>query len=60
MMIQKLASIYIKTGQVDKAKNLYEKIVMQGAVTPDIYYEYAILSMKTGDFDQAEKIFKKV
>ncbi len=60
MMIQKLASIYVKMGKSEEAKALYENLMKQGAVTPDIYCEYAMLCMSTNDFDNAERIFKKV
>ncbi len=59
-MSRKLASIYIKIRQYANAKNLYEKIIMQGNVSFEIYYEFAQLCAKTNDMDKAEKILKKV
>ena len=59
-MIRKLANIYIKVGKFLNAKELYEKIIKQGNVSHDIYYEYAQICMKTQDNDKAEKILKKV
>ena len=59
-MSRKLASIYVKVGQFVKAKELYEKILIQGNVSFEIYYEFAHICVKTGDMDKAEKILKKV
>lgn len=59
-MLRKLASIYVKINQFGNAKALYEKILIQGNVTPEIYYEFAHLCVKTNDMDKAEKILKKV
>ncbi len=59
-MLRKLASIYVKINQFANAKVLYEKILIQGNVTPEIYYEFAHLCVKTNDMDKAEKILKKV
>ncbi len=59
-MMRKLASIYIKVQQFANSKALYEKILLQGNVSPEIYYEYAHLCVKTKDIDKAEKILKKV
>ena len=42
------------------AKELYEKILLQGNVSFEIYYEFAHICVKTGDMDKAEKILKKV
>ena len=35
-------------------------MIRLGKIPPDIYYNYALLCMKTGDKDKAETIFKKV
>ena len=59
-MLRKLASIYVKIHQFGNAKALYEKILIQGNVSFDIYYEFAHLCVKTDDMDKAEKILKKV
>ena len=53
-MLRKLASIYIKIGQLSNAKLLYEKILIQGNVSHEIYYEYAHLCVRTNDMDKAE------
>ena len=59
-MARKLASIYMKIGKYLNAKELYEKIIKQGNVSYEIYYEFAHLCAKTNDTDKAEKILKKV
>lgn len=59
-MSQKLADIYMKVNQPLHARELYEKIIMQGNVSPDLYYEFAHICVKTGDLDKAEQILKKV
>ena len=56
----KLASLYIKTGKLNKAKEVYEKILLKNKVTPDILHQYAILSSTLCDSDTAEKMLKKV
>jgi len=60
IMHQKLANLYVRTGQPAKAKEIYERIMTQGTVTADVYYEYAMICTQTGDLDIAEKILKKV
>lgn len=60
MMMQKLANLYLKTNQPLKAKEIYERIINQGIVSSDIYYEYALICVNTGDIDIAETILKKV
>lgn len=60
LMSQKLANLYLKTDQPQKAKEIYEQILANGIVSPDIYYEYALICVKTDDIDIAEKILKKV
>jgi tetratricopeptide (TPR) repeat protein len=59
-MLQKLADLYLKTEQPAKAKEVYERIITQGIVSAEIYYEYAMICAKTNDLDIAEKILKKV
>ncbi len=59
-MSRKLANIYIKVGKLLNAKELYEKIIRQGNVSHEIYYEFAHICSKTNDSDKAEKILKKV
>ena len=59
-MSRKLANIYIKIGKFLNAKELYEKIIRQGNVSHEIYYEFAHICAKTNDSDKAEKILKKV
>lgn len=59
-MSRKLANIYIKVGKLLNAKELYEKIIRQGNVSHEIYYEFAHICVKTNDGDKAEKILKKV
>lgn len=60
LMSQKLADLYLKTAQPQRAKEIYERIIANGIVSPEIYYEYAITCVRTGDIDIAEKILKKV
>ena len=57
---QKLASLYIKTNQLVKAKDIYERILLKNKVTADILHQYAILSSSLCDTDTAEKMLKKV
>ena len=59
-MGQKLASLYLKIGQPMKAKEIYEKILVQGNASFDVYYEFAHICRITKDMDKAEKILKKV
>ena len=59
-MSQKLASLYMKINQPLNAKEIYEKIILGGSVSFEIYYEFAHICAKTGDMDKAEKILKKV
>lgn len=59
-MLRKLANIYLKVGRLMNAKELYEKIIRQGNVSHEIYYEFAHICAKTNDSDKAEKILKKV
>jgi len=59
-MTQKLAGLYLKINQPLKAKEIYRKIIAQGTVSVDVYYEYALLCTKTGDISTAETILKKV
>lgn len=59
-MSRKLANIYVKCGKLHSAKDLYEKIILQGNVSSEIYYEFSHLCIKTDDLDKAEKILKKV
>ena len=58
--LKKLASIYMTTGQFANAKEIYERIIKQGSVNPQTYYELSILCVKTNDLDRAEQILKKV
>ena len=44
MPAQKLASLYIKTNQLNKAKEIYDNILLKNKVTADIMHQYAILS----------------
>ena len=59
-MARRLAGIYVKIGQFVSAKELYDKILLQGNVSFEIYYEFAHICVKTNDIDKAEKILKKV
>ena len=57
---QKLASLYLKTNQLAKAKEIYDNILLKNDVTADIMHQYAILSSSLCDSDTAEKMLKKV
>lgn len=57
---QKLASLYIKTNQLSKAKDIYDNILLKEKVTAEILHQYAILSSSLCDTDTAEKMLKKV
>ena len=59
-MARKLASLYIKVGQHMNAKIIYERILLQGNASSDLYYEFANVCVATNDLDKAEKILKKV
>jgi tetratricopeptide (TPR) repeat protein len=59
-ILKKLASIYILTGQISKAKEIYERIIKHGGTDFMPYYELAMLCIKTGDTDRAENMLKKV
>ncbi|MBP3821342.1 tetratricopeptide repeat protein [bacterium] len=59
-ILKKLAGLYILTGQLRLAKEMYEKIIRQGNTSYEIYYELAMLCFKTDDIDRAEQILKKV
>ncbi len=57
---QKLANLYIKTNQLAKAKDIYDKILLKGNVTAETFHQYAILSSSLCDTDTAERMLKKV
>ena len=57
---QKLASLYIKTNQLSKAKEIYDSILLKNNPTADTMHQYAVLSSSLCDTDTAEKILKKV
>lgn len=57
---QKLASLYIKTNQLVKAKEIYDNVLLKNKVTAEIMHQYAILSSSLCDSDTAEKMLKKV
>lgn len=59
-MAQKLAGLFLKVGKPAQAKDIYEKILVQGNVTEELYYEFAHICIVTNDSDKAEKILKKV
>ncbi|MDE6138340.1 MAG: tetratricopeptide repeat protein, partial [Candidatus Gastranaerophilales bacterium] len=53
---QKLASLYIKTNQLSKAKDIYDNILLKNKVTAEILHQYAVLSSSLQDTDTAEKM----
>ncbi len=56
---QKLANLYIKTNQLSKAKDIYDKILLKNA-TAETMHQYAVLSSSLCDTDTAERMLKKV
>ena len=57
---QKLASLYIKTNQLAKAKEIYDNILLKNNVTAETIHQYAILTSSLCDTDTAERMLKKV
>ena len=57
---QKLASLYVKTNQLSKAKDIYDKILLKNNPSAETLHQYAILSSSLCDTETAEKILKKV
>lgn len=57
---QKLAGLYIKTNQLNKAKDIYDQILLKNNPSPEILHQYAVLSSSLCDTDTAEKILKRV
>lgn len=57
---QKLADLYMKTNQLNKAKEIYDKILLKNKITPETLHKYAILSSSLCDTDTAERMLKKV
>lgn len=57
---QKLASLYIKTNQLLKAKEVYDNILLKNKITAETLHQYAILSSSLNDTDTAEKMLKRV
>ena len=57
---QKLATLYIRTNQPVKAKEIYDNILLKNNLTAETMHQYAILSSTLCDSDTAEKMLKKV
>lgn len=57
---QKLASLYIKTNQLSKAKEIYDNILLKENINAETMHQYAVLSSSLCDTDTAEKMLKKV
>lgn len=57
---QKLASLYIKTNQLSKAKEIYDNILLKKNISAETFHQYAILSSSLCDTATAEKMLKKV
>ena len=57
---QKLAKLYIKTNQLNKAKEIYDNILLKNKVTAETMHQYAVLSSSLCDTDTAERMLKKV
>ena len=57
---QKLANLYIRTNQLQKAKDIFDNILLKNNATAEVLHQYAVLSSSLCDTDTAEKILKKV
>ena len=57
---QKLASLYIKTNRLSKAKEIYDNILLKNKPTAEVMHQYAILSSSLCDTETAERMLKKV
>lgn len=57
---QKLASLYIRTNELKKAKDIYDNILLKSNPSTETFHQYAILSSSLCDTDTAEKMLKKV
>ena len=57
---QKLASLYIRTNQLAKAKEIFDNILIKNNPTAETLHQYAVLSSSLYDTDTAEKMLKKV
>ena len=56
----KLSSLYLKTQQYAKAKQIYDNILLKNNPTASVLHDYAILSSTLHDTETAEKMLKKV
>lgn len=54
-MSKKLANLFLKINRPAQAKEIYERIIVQGSVSFETYYEFANICMLTDDTDKAEK-----
>lgn len=59
-MSKKLANLFLKVNRPVQAKEIYERLIIQGTVSYETYYEFANICILTDDTDKAEKILKKV
>ena len=57
---QKLASLYIKTNQLSKAKEVYDNVLLKNKPNAETLHQYAVLSSSLCDTETAERILKKV
>ncbi len=57
---QKLASLYIRTNQLAKAKDIYDNILLKNKPSAETIHQYAILSSSLCDTETAERMLKKV
>ena len=57
---QKLASLYIRTNELKKAKEIYDNILLKNNPSTETFHQYAILSSSLCDTDTAERMLKKV
>ena len=57
---QKLATLYVKTNQLAKAKEVYDNILLKHKISAELLHQYAIISSSLCDTDTAEKMLKRV
>ena len=56
----KLIEIYTVVQRYEEAKKIFTEIISKGGATPELYYDYALVCVKSGEKDKAETILKKV
>ncbi len=59
VIIDNYAACLIKNGEPEKAIEIYEKIISNEILFPEIYYNYGTALMKIGETDRAETAFSQ-